>query len=245
MSSITPSLDQYNNKPWTTIIQENSSLPSGYSHLKYIAYKVTLHLNHILSRLNAFLVTLSNTFSISYKSRWAWWNPIITVSDQNKNATLYLGALPLKQTFFGKTFRNDAETLKKLNIGAVLSVTEPFENTSEGFFLSAITPDDWKQRNILHLQLSTPDFGTIARDKIDLGVAFIQWNMQAGRSVYVHCKAGRGRSALIEHCYLMKHHSMNAEDALKTLQDKRPQVGLEKAKWVTAKEYEKGCGKPS
>lgn len=64
----------------------------------------------------------------------------------------------------------------------------------------------WKQYGVQFLQLSTVDiFETPCQDKLLKGVAFInQFRTGESRgSVYVHCKAGRTRSATLVGCYLM------------------------------------------
>lgn len=55
------------------------------------------------------------------------------------------------------------------------------------------------------LKLPTPDFiASPSPEFIDKGVAFILNHRRQQNSVYVHCKAGRTRSATIVACYLMK-----------------------------------------
>ena len=46
----------------------------------------------------------------------------------------------------------------------------------------------------------------------------------AGHSTYVHCKAGRARSATIVMCWLIERHAMSPQDAQKVLVDIRPHV---------------------
>ena len=55
------------------------------------------------------------------------------------------------------------------------------------------------------LCLETVDFNNApSHDMLNKGVEFIEDMKQQGSSVYVHCKAGRGRSATLVACYLMK-----------------------------------------
>ena len=55
------------------------------------------------------------------------------------------------------------------------------------------------------LQLSTVDLvGSPTQAQVHAGIEFIQENAKNGHSVYVHCKAGRTRSATLVACYLMK-----------------------------------------
>ncbi len=225
----------YTAAEWNTLSEESHKELPTCTRMKYVAYTVSLFFNYVLSCLNVLVKTLLGAISIEYKSRWAWWNPIIT---HPSGATLYLGALPLTVKFFGKKVRSDADALEELGIGAVLSLVEPFENHAKGFFISAVTPEEWKSKTIRHLQISSPDFETIPLDKIDQGVEFIHWNLEAGHSVYGQCKAGRGRSGLIELCYLIKYQHMSAEQALQKLKTERPQVSIGADKWATVKEYE-------
>lgn len=58
---------------------------------------------------------------------------------------------------------------------------------------------------IKHLRLATPDFNNAPNLEIlQEGVDFIKDFKDSDASVYVHCKAGRGRSATLVACYLMK-----------------------------------------
>jgi len=177
---------------------------------------------------------------------WNHWDKIITFdngTDPANQPSLYLGALPLVKGVAGRELRNDLEQLKEIGVGAVLSVVEVFENNSEGYITSAVTPQQWKEGGIKQLQLPTPDFETISLEQIQRGVAFIDWNIQNNRSVYVHCKAGRGRSALIEMCYLIKHHEYTADEAFKLIRENRKQAGFKDtdSKMQTLKEFETLC----
>lgn len=169
------------------------------------------------------------------KSGWDWWNQI---SIPDSGETIFLGALPVKRKY-------GSDDLKALtsdyHIGAVLSVVEPFEMNSPGSLLTPITANQWRHNGVLHKQLPTEDFKTMSLDAVDEGVEFIRNCALQGLPVYVHCKAGRGRSALVLTCYLTKFHGFSAEDAIKQIQKDRPQVKLGKAKMDTAIEYEIRC----
>lgn len=174
---------------------------------KYIIFLATLKYN-IIRFYSEYL--LSNF--LTFKKR-DWWNQI----KLNCGTPLYLGALPIK--FF---FRNDLDALKKMGVKAVLTVTEPFEN----HFFIAIAPNMWKKENISHLQISTPDFERINGENITKGVEFIHSNISKGIPVYVHCKAGRGRSALIVLCYLTKYQGMSAEKGMDFIKKQRNHVNF-------------------
>lgn len=55
-----------------------------------------------------------------------------------------------------------------------------------------------------HCQLSTRDiFETPSHEKLLQGVSKMESFSENGKTVYVHCKAGRTRSATLVGCYLM------------------------------------------
>ncbi len=182
-----------------------------------------------------FSVSLGYNDMMRTFKQWDWWNKVLTC--EKSNASLFLSALPLKQVF-----SDDIAPLRDTEkIAAVLSVTEVAENTTEGYFTSAVSPSDWKQHGIRHLQLPVRDFNTAPLDMVERGVEFIHMNMEEGLNILVHCKAGKARSALIVMCYLIRYRGYKASSAYFLVCDKRKQAGFkpESDKFVTLKQYEK------
>ncbi len=62
-----------------------------------------------------------------------------------------------------------------------------------------------------------------------------------GNKVYVHCKAGRGRSTTLLLCYLIKEHNMTVEDAWAMVLEKRPQVCLATGQWAAVRAFAEAC----
>ncbi|MBA3237768.1 MAG: dual specificity protein phosphatase family protein [Parachlamydiaceae bacterium] len=165
---------------------------------------------------------------------WHAWDTILRIPESKTQ--IVLGALPIKSALLS---RQDLETLKAEGIEAILSVTELFENqTTDGITSNPITPEEWVEADILQLQLGTPDFETIPLKTIQRGVEFIRWNIENGRSVYVHCKAGRGRSALILMCYLIRYQDMSSKQAYAHVQEHRKQAGFSGDKYASLLDYE-------
>ena len=74
------------------------------------------------------------------------------------------------------------------------------------------------------LHLPTVDFTPPSLADVQSAVNFIDDHHRRGHAVYVHCKAGRGRSATIALCWLMYAHQLAPDDAYRRLQGKRQQV---------------------
>lgn len=82
----------------------------------------------------------------------------------------------------------------------VVSMNEDFE-----LKYWVTTREEWRRLGVDFLQLNTADIlHAPTQDKLRTGVKFIQQFNGTDDSVYVHCKAGRTRSATLVACYLMK-----------------------------------------
>jgi protein-tyrosine phosphatase len=153
---------------------------------------------------------------------------------------LFLGRLPLKN-------RDDHRIMiDQENIGAVLSVVEYFENHSLGILSDPVVPEDWATLGIDHRQIETPDFCPLSVQNIERGVNFIEEEIKKGKKVYVHCKAGRSRSAAIIVSYLIKSKQFNTvEEAINYVKEKRSLISLKQSKIDSIKEYAKTISSPS
>ncbi|KAG9510211.1 Phosphatidylglycerophosphatase and protein-tyrosine phosphatase 1 [Fragariocoptes setiger] len=126
---------------------------------------------------------------------------------------IILGALPWK------SLRD--ELVEGKNIRGVVSMNENFE-------LLLLKPwvmsgDDWAQCGVKFLQLPTQDiFETPSQDMLKQGVDFIMsFVPKHNELVYVHCKAGRTRSATLVACYLIKRNNWTPEQAFDLMKSKR------------------------
>lgn len=209
--------ENYDDEKWNEVIHQDSiSIPPTYS--KSFLYSVTLIYNIVVNTLG--------------KSQLTWWNNVSFTPEE----VIYLGALPL----IGTT-RDDLTSLKELGIKAVLSVVESFEIESKGLLGSPVASEQWQQSDIKQLHISTPDFKPLSLNDINLGVEFLKWNVKNNRPIYVHCKAGKARSALIVICYLIKIHGLSFTKALNFIKEKRPQMHLDEGKLNNAKQFERWC----
>ena len=100
------------------------------------------------------------------------------------------------------------------------------------------TPAEWKARGVRFLQLETADiFHAPTPEKLSRGIAFIQQFEGTGDSVYVHCKAGRTRSATLVACYLMQKHSWDAKTAVEYMRSKRSHILLHTVQWDALRSF--------
>lgn len=193
------------------------------SHPKRIKRKYRIFRLSLLK--NDICYWISQRFSHRFSwTRWDWWSLILEKQGLNQQASLYLGALPIQKRVFKHLLRDDCYALSKLGVDAVLSVVEPYELTKSGWVILPVTPEQWELAQIEHTLFHAEEYRAINLEDLREGAQWIHDRLSQGRSVYVHCKAGRGRSVLIVLCYLIKYHDKSVEEALKLLKSKRRQV---------------------
>ncbi|RZF36396.1 hypothetical protein LSTR_LSTR002992 [Laodelphax striatellus] len=149
--------------------------------------------------------------------------------------TVILGALP----FRGMTL----QLIKEEGVKGVVSMNEDYELT-----MFSNNAEEWNKHGVEFLQLSTTDiFETPCQEKLQRGVDFISKftssngndNNNRGSSVYVHCKAGRTRSATLVGCYLMMKNKWTPEKAVEFMKNKRPHILLRSKQWEALEIFHK------
>ena len=83
-------------------------------------------------------------------------------------------------------------------------------------------PNLWIKHNIQHLRLPTVDFSNPQVENLLHGVEFLRTIRQANKTAYIHCKAGRQRSANLAACYLIDTYGMTPEEAARRIRSIRP-----------------------
>ncbi|XP_031449261.1 phosphatidylglycerophosphatase and protein-tyrosine phosphatase 1 [Lagopus leucura] len=123
-----------------------------------------------------------------------------------------LGALPLR----GRSRRLVAEE----NVRAVLTLNEEYETR----FLCC-SAQEWEALGVEQLRLGTVDLtGVPTLENLHEGVEFILKHRERGNSVYVHCKAGRSRSATVVAAYLIRLHHWSPQEAIEAIAKIRPHI---------------------
>lgn len=143
---------------------------------------------------------------------------------------LILGGIPLGDDLTELADNNGVE--------AVLTLLEDFELKPTLF--SPVQAKDWEDKGVEVRHLKAEDFNPVPQEMIEEGVAFIEKKRAEGKTVYVHCKAGRGRSATIIVCYLLKikySECLSVNDGINFVASKRSQISLNEGQRGAIREY--------
>ncbi|KAL7992335.1 hypothetical protein Chor_016591 [Crotalus horridus] len=137
-------------------------------------------------------------------SRRSWFSRI--------DRAVVLGALPLR----GRC----RQLIEQENIRGVLTMNEEYETR----FLCC-SPEEWEAMGVEQMRLSTVDFtGIPSLENLQKGVKFVLKHRECGNSVYVHCKAGRCRSATMVAAYLIQVHHWTPREAIEVIAKIRPHI---------------------
>ena len=116
-----------------------------------------------------------------------------------------LGAVPL---------RGDPERLHELGVTGVINMCEEFPGPV----------DLYRRLGIEQLWLPTTDFQPPTAEMVERGAEFIEQHRRRGGQVYVHCKAGRARSATVVLWWLVRYGGLTPKEAQRKLLSVRSHV---------------------
>lgn len=140
-----------------------------------------------------------------------WWHEI-------KPYSIILGGLPLET-------KNHSLAISHLGVKSVLSVVEAFEQ-EPGLRHVPVSQDRWAVLNINTKRVEARDFNPLTQNQLKEGVAFLEEQLKQGHKVYIHCKAGRGRSASVVLAYLMKTYGFSFDEAFEEVFSQRPYIKI-------------------
>lgn len=134
---------------------------------------------------------------------------------------IVLGAIPLDH-------QRDS-LVKKVGITGVVSLVEEHE-LEKGAFFSPISQEEWRNSGVQTKWVKTSDFEPVNPKMLEEAADWIKDHLSQNpeNKVYVHCKAGRGRSTAAVLVYLNKYHHLSVEEGWKQLKASRPQIHLNK-----------------
>lgn len=136
-----------------------------------------------------------------------WWSKI-------EPYNIYLGGLPLA---------GHLQQIKDLGVTGIICLAEDFELQG---WRQPVKKADWEAHGMKVVHISTVDFYPLTMQEFEEGVAALESMLSAGLVVYVHCKAGVGRSVSLVIAYLMKHRGISFDEAHALVQKFRPQINL-------------------
>ncbi len=146
-----------------------------------------------------------------FTQKESWWTKI-------EPYNFYLGALPLKN-------KGHLEAIAHLGVTHVMSIVENFE-LQEGWINTPVLLQDWQEKGIGVTQIAAKDFSPLTASEIKQGIETLAALLEQGDNVYLHCKAGRGRSATIAIAYLMHYQSLSFDEAFHHVEKLRPEINL-------------------
>ncbi|XP_033836685.1 phosphatidylglycerophosphatase and protein-tyrosine phosphatase 1 [Periophthalmus magnuspinnatus] len=127
---------------------------------------------------------------------------------------LILGALPFKSM--------TKQLVEEEHVGGVITMNEEYETQ-----LLCNSTQEWQEAGVEQLRLSTVDLlGVPSLEHLHRGVEFAVRHRDQGNTVYVHCKAGRCRSATMAAAYLIRVYCVTPDEACERLRALRPHVIL-------------------
>ncbi|XP_061371143.1 phosphatidylglycerophosphate phosphatase PTPMT2-like [Gastrolobium bilobum] len=167
------------------------------------------------ARILFYPTLLYNVLRNKIEAEFRWWDQV--------DEFLLLGAVP---------FPKHVPHLKELGVGGVITLNEPYETLVQSSLYHA--------HGIEHLVIPTRDY-LFAPSFVDISraVQFIHQNATCGKTTYVHCKAGRGRSTTVVLCYLVEYKHMTPAAALEYVRSQRPRVLLAPSQWKAVQDYNK------
>ncbi|MFN3191098.1 MAG: dual specificity protein phosphatase family protein [Aureliella sp.] len=124
-----------------------------------------------------------------------WWDPVTDC--------VVLGARPLP---------GDPSVFKAMGITGVVNTCEEMSGPLQ----------QYQELGIEQLWIPTTDFTHPSATDVEAGADFIERHRSQAGKVYVHCKAGRARSATVVLWWLVRYCDMTPEQAQQAILQARP-----------------------
>lgn len=143
-----------------------------------------------------------------------WWDKI--------DDHVIVGAFP---------FAKDVQAMHGAGVRAVVNTCEEYAGPQS----------QYETLGIEQLRIPTTDFTHPQLSDVISAVEFTQKHAELGQVVYIHCKAGRARSATVAICWLIKYREMSAEEAQRHLLSCRPHINPHLTRRPVVEEFERLC----
>lgn len=128
-------------------------------------------------------------------------------------------------------------------VKVVSTMLESFE-IKKGL-VKPLSKEDWCDV-VTHKHIEACDFVGVPPAQLHEGVKFLKERIDQGERVYVHCKAGCGRSTSVVLAYLLKYGTDDRtfdsfEEAQAHLKALRPQISINATQRATIEAYRNQC----
>lgn len=174
----------------------------------------------VLPRLSSRVLFYPSLIYTMLMERWSsrdWFNRV----DPN----LIIGAIPFKS--MGQQLVTDE------GVRGVVSVNEDFER-----WYTTLSDEEWSELGVELLHFCVGDYvHTPSVSELQQSVELIHKIAEQDGSTYVHCKAGRTRSATVCAAYLIKKYGMTIEEAVEKLTSVRPHIVLREVHLSVLRQY--------
>ena len=141
------------------------------------------------------------------------------------HGAIFLGSFPTKVDI--------SQLIKKEKVESFLSLNDDWECKPRGFFIPSHETMAAKNPSlqpsappaitdsIAYGRIPVKDHSPLCVQDMDTAADFIHKQVSGKKNIYVHCRAGVGRSALAISAYLIKYDSKTPEDVISLIKDKR------------------------
>lgn len=143
-------------------------------------------------------------------SRWFAEFGLAAVDDQRR---LFTGALP--------TDAGDVATLRELGIEVIVNLCEDREYPADA---RETVERSLNEAGIEECRVPFTDYGSLESARVDDAVDQVLGQLEAGRRVYLHCRAGWQRSGAVAAGALALRDGVSLEAALTDIQQRRPEA---------------------
>ncbi len=175
-----------------------------------------------------YTVSFYYNFCRCLSGQWNWHDKI---GDYHEGGSIHLGIIPHDSFFY-----DFMGFMKKEGINVVVCITKRFEN-NYGTFQAPIKLSAYLEEGIDVYQSPEEDFVTLSVKSLGRITEYMDSKLKAGKKIYTHCKAGRGRSAQVVVAYLVRYKNMTVNEALLHVQTKRIQVSLGSARLAVLEDF--------
>ena len=117
---------------------------------------------------------------------------------------------------------DDVAALREAGVTAVFNLVQDVEYECEGARDACAAA--LEQAGIHEKRIELIDYGNLPPAQIELAVATVLAWLQEGERVYVHCRAGMQRSAVVAAAIVALHEGLEPLDALQRVRERNPRA---------------------